>query len=80
MDKPQNFAKRTAVSQTKIKESLEIKNAKTKKRRKVLIPNEGNIDKSDTWTPLFAKLTGKKKRLDVKFRNGFSSILCFSDV
>ena len=80
MDKPQNFVKRTAVSQTKVKESLEIKNAKTKKRRKFLMPNEGNIDKSNMWAPLFAKLTEKKKRLDVKFRNGFISILCFNDV
>ena len=51
-----------------------------KKRRKVLNRNEENIDKSNMWAPLFAKLTEKKKRLDVKFRNGFSSILCFNDV
>ena len=44
------------------------------------MPNEGNIDKSNMWTPLFAKLTEKKKRPDIKFRNGFSSILCFNDV
>ena len=80
MGKPQNFVKRTAVSQTKIKESLEIKNAKTKKRRKVLMPNEGNLVKKNACTPIFAKLTDKKRKKTAKFRNGFSSILCFNYV
>ena len=61
MDKPQNFVNRTAVSQTKNKrESLEIKKAKTNKRRKVLNHDEGNLVKTNTWTPLFAKLTEKE--------------------
>ena len=34
-------------------ESLEIKKAKTKKRRKVLNHNEGYLVKTNTWTPLF---------------------------
>ena len=40
----------------KIRESLEIKKAKTNKRRKVLNRDEGNLVK----TPLFAKLTEKE--------------------
>ena len=57
----------------KIRESLEIKKAKTNKRRKVLNRDEGNLVNINTWIPLFSKLTEKKKpeRLDVKFRNGF---------
>ena len=38
----------------KIRESLEIKRAKTNKRRKVLNRDERNIVKTNTWTPLFA--------------------------
>ena len=44
----------------KIVESLEVKKAKTNKRRKVLNRDEGNLVKTNTWTPLFAKLTEKE--------------------
>ena len=44
----------------KIRETLEIKKAKTNKRRKVLNRDEGNLVKTDTLTPLFAKLTEKE--------------------
>ena len=42
----------------KIRESLEIKMAKTSKRRKnKKNRNERNLVNTNTWTPLFAKLT-----------------------
>ena len=41
----------------KIRESLEIKKAKTKNRRKVSIRDEENLVKTNTLAPLFAKLT-----------------------
>ena len=44
----------------KIRVSLEIKKTKTNKRRKVLNRDEGNVLKTNTWTPLFAKLTKKE--------------------
>ena len=44
----------------KIRESLEFKKAKTNKRRNVLNRSEGNFVKTNTWTPLFAKLTEKE--------------------
>ena len=46
----------------KLREPLEIKNVKQKKRRKVLNRNKENLVKTDTWTPLFAKLTAKKNQ------------------
>ena len=44
----------------KVRESLEIKKAKTNKRRKVLNRDEENFVKTNTWIPLFAKLTEKE--------------------
>ena len=44
----------------KIRESLEIKNAKTNKRRKASNRDERNLVKANTWSPLFAKLTEKE--------------------
>ena len=44
----------------KIREPLEIKKAKAKKKRKVLNRDEGNLVKTNTWTPPFAKLTEKE--------------------
>ena len=41
----------------KIRESFEIKKAKTNKRRKILNRDEGDLVKTNMWTPLFAKLT-----------------------
>ena len=41
----------------KTRELLEIKKAKTNKRRKILNRDEGHLVKTNTWTPLFAKLT-----------------------
>ena len=44
----------------KIRESLEIKKVKTNKRRKVSNGDEADLVKTNTWTPLFAKLTEKE--------------------
>ena len=44
----------------KTRELLEIKKAKTNKRRKILNRDEGHLVKTNTWTPLFAKLTEKE--------------------
>ena len=44
----------------KIRESLEIKKAKTKKRRKVLNRDKGKLLKINTWTPPFAELIEKE--------------------
>ena len=44
----------------KIRQSLEIKKAKRNKRRKVLNRDEENFVKTNTWIPLFAKLTEKE--------------------
>ena len=52
----------------KVGESLEMKKAKTNKRRNVLNRNERNLVKTNTWT-LTEKET--KQRLDVKFRKRF---------
>ena len=46
----------------KIREPLEIKKAKTNKRRKVLTRGEGNLVKTNTWTPLFVKLREKETK------------------
>ena len=50
----------SSITDKKIRESLEIKKAKTNKRRKVLNRDEGNLVKTNMWTPLFAKLTEKE--------------------
>ena len=74
LDKPpKTLSTEQQYHRRKVGESLEIKKAKTNKRRKVLNRNERNLVKKNTWTPLFAKLTEKenKQRLDVKFRNSF---------
>ena len=42
------------------KKSLEIKKVKTNKRRKVFNCDEGNLTMTNTWTPLYAKLTEKE--------------------
>ena len=57
---PKTLSTEQQCHKGKIRESLEIKKAKTNKRRKVLNRNEGNIVKTNTWTPLFAKLTEKE--------------------
>ena len=44
----------------KTRRSLEIKKAKTNKRRKVLKHDEGNLVNTNTWIPLFSKLTVKE--------------------
>ena len=41
----------------KIKDSLEIKNVKTNRIRKVVNRDEGNLVKRSKWTLLFAQLT-----------------------
>ena len=78
---PKTLSTEQQYHRRKVRESLEIKKAKTSKRRKVLNRDERNLVKTNTWTPLFVKLTEKEtntQRLDVKFRNGFNSILCFN--
>ena len=61
----------------KIRESLKSKKPKP---RKIENRGEGNLVKTNTWNPLFVKLIEKKtkQRLDIKFQNGFASILYFS--
>ena len=58
--KPKTLSTEQQYHRQKIRESLEIKKAKTKKRRKVLNHDEGNLVKTNTWIPLFAKLTEKE--------------------
>ena len=60
MGKAQNFVNRTVVSQTKNKRVIRNQKAKMNKRRKVLNRDEGNLVKTNTWTPLFAKPTEKE--------------------
>ena len=57
---PKTLSTEQPYHRRKIRESLEIKKAKTNKRRKVLNRDEGNLVKTNTWTPLFAKLTEKE--------------------
>ena len=57
---PKTLSTEQQYHRRKIRESLEIKKAKTNKRRKVLNRDEGNLFKTSTWIPLFAKLTQKK--------------------
>ena len=57
---PKTLSTEQQYHRRKIRESLEIKKAKTNKRRKVLNRDEGNLVKTDTLTPLFAKLTEKE--------------------
>ena len=57
---PKTLSTEHQYHRRKIKESLEIKKAKTNKRRKVLNSDEGNFVKRNKWTPLFAKLTEKE--------------------
>ena len=47
----------------KTRKSLEIKKSKANKRRKVLNRDKGNLVKTNTWTPLFAKLTEKENNI-----------------
>ena len=51
--KPQ--LERTIVER-KIREALEIKKAKYNKKMKVLNIDEGNLVKTNTWTPLLADI------------------------
>ena len=51
--KPQ--LERTIVER-KIREALEIKKAKYNKKMKVLNIDEGNLVKTNTWTPLLANI------------------------
>lgn len=44
----------------KVREFLELKKAKTIKRRNVLNRDKGNLVKTNTWTPLFVELTAEK--------------------
>ena len=57
---PKTLSTEQQYHRRKIRESLEIKKAKTNKRRKVLNHDEGNLIKTNMWTPLFAKLTEKE--------------------
>ena len=57
---PKTLSTEQRYHKRKIRESLEIKKAKTNKRRKVLNRDKGNLVKKNTWTPLFVKLTEKE--------------------
>ena len=57
---PKTLSTEQQYQRGKVRESLEIKKTKMNKRRKVLNLDEGNIVKTNTCTPLFAKLTKKE--------------------
>ena len=57
---PKTLSNEQQCHRRKLRESLEIKKAKTSKRRKVLNRNEGNLAKRNAWIPLFVKLTEKE--------------------
>ena len=50
---PKTLSTKQRYHRRKIRKSLEIKKAKTNKRRKVLNRDEGNLVKTNTWTPFF---------------------------
>ena len=68
---PKNLSTEQQYHRQKMRKQLEIEKAKENKRRKVLNRNDGNLVKTNTWTPLFVKLPKKKptQRLHVKFKN-----------
>ena len=57
---PKTLSTEQQYHRWKIRDSLEIKKAKTNKRRKVLNRDEANLVKTNTWIPLFSKLTEKE--------------------
>ena len=57
---PKTLSTEQQYHRRKIWESLEIKKAKTNKRRRVLIRDEENLVKTNTWTPIFANQTEKE--------------------
>ena len=57
---PKTLSTEQQYHRRKIRESLDFKKTKTNKRRKVLNRDEGNLVKTNTWAPLFAKLTEKE--------------------
>ena len=59
---PKTLSTKQQYQRRKIRESLEIKKVKTNKRRKVLNRDERNLDKTNNWTPLFAKATEKETK------------------
>ena len=60
MDNKETLLNEQQYHRRKIRKSLEIKEAKTNKRRKVLNRDERNLVKTNTWTPFFVKLTEKE--------------------
>ena len=62
---PKTLSTKQQYHRRKIRESLEIKKAKTNERRKVLNRDEGNLAKTNTWAPLFAKITEKEKNTKI---------------
>ena len=80
---PKTLSTEQQYHRRKIRESLEIKKAKTNKRRKVLNRDERNLVKTNTWTPFFVTLNRKRnqhKYLTSNLETGFNSILYFNDV
>ena len=57
---PKTLSTEQQYHRQKIRESLEIKKAKTNERRKALYCDEENLVKTNTLTLLFAKLTEKE--------------------
>ena len=51
---PKTIAREKDYRKRKIREALEIKKAKYNKNIKVLNRDEGNLVKTNTWTPLLA--------------------------
>ena len=63
---PKTLSTEQQYHRRKLRESLEVTKAKTNKRRKVLNRDEGNLVKTNTWTPLFAKLTEKETNIKTR--------------
>ena len=57
---PKTLSTEQQYHRQKLRESLEIKKAKTNKRRKLLNRVKESLVKINTWTPLFVKLTEKE--------------------
>ena len=56
MGSTQKLQLERTIVERKIREALEIKKAKYNKKMKVLNIDEGNLVKTNTWTPLLANI------------------------
>ena len=56
MDHPKTIARENDYTRRKIREALEIKKVKYSKKIKVLNRDEGNLVRTNTWTPLLPNI------------------------